>query len=157
SAVAEELRPVAEAGGWGHSFHCPDHVVPLEFDPAGPAEHRCPVDGKLWRGEDFDGGWRCALNGRIMGGIQACGSVVAAVGAGAGAAVGAEEESRFLAYPREILLDYAARYPELPDYGHWAGKGRITGQSLEEAVWAIGACRTYDAVRDQLSEHDRSM
>lgn len=148
AALEQDLRPVAEAGGWGHSFHCPEHVVPLEFDPSGPAEHRCPVDGKLWRGEDFDGGWRCALNGRIMAGIQACASVVAALGT--------EADPAHLAYPREILLDYAERYPALPEYGKWAGKGRITGQGLEEAVWAIGASRVYDAIRDQLSEADRA-
>ncbi|MFC7622580.1 heparinase II/III family protein [Microlunatus sp. GCM10028923] len=149
TALAADLRPVGEAGGWGHAFHCPDHVVPLEFDPAGPPQHRCPVDGKLWQGEDFDGGWRCALNGRIMGGIQACATVVAAVGPEAGA--------RWLAYPREILLDYAERYPDLPPSGHWAGKGKITGQGLEEAVWAIGASRCYDAIRDQLSADERTM
>ena len=148
TALAEDLRPVAEGGGWGHSFHCPDHVVPLEFDPSGPAQHRCPVDGKLWQGEDFDGGWRCALNGRIQHGIQSCGTIVAALGPEAGA--------RYLAYPREVLLDYAHRYPDLPEYGKWAGKGKITGQSLEEAVWAIGACRGYDAIRDQLSAEDRA-
>lgn len=148
TALAEDLRPVVEAGGWGHAFHCPDHVVPLEFDPSGPAQNRCPVDGKLWQGEDFDGGWRCALNGRIQHGIQSCGTIVAALGPEAGA--------RYLAYPREVLLDYASRYPSLPEYGKWAGKGKITGQSLEEAVWAIGACRAYDGIRDHLSAEDRT-
>lgn len=146
TALAADLRPVGEAGGWGHAFHCPDHVVPLEFDPSGPPQHRCPVDGKLWQGEDFDGGWRCALNGRILAGSQACATVVAAQG----------PDSAWLAYPREILLDYAERYPGLPESGHWAGKGKITGQGLEEAVWAIGACRVYDAIRDQLSAANRA-
>lgn len=146
-ALRLDLRPVDEAGGWGHAFHCPDHVVPLEFDPAGPAQHRCPVDGKLWQGEDFDSGWRCTLNALIQRGIQACATVYAAVGPGDG--------DKYLQYAREILLDYADRYPGMPEYGRWVGKGRITGQSLEEAVWANGACRAYDVIRNALSDDDQ--
>jgi hypothetical protein len=143
TALAQRLRPVGLAAGWGHGYYCPDHVVPLDFDPDAPTVHRCPVDGVVWEGPVFDGGWRCALNSRILDGIEAAGSVWQATG-----------DTRYRDHVVDILLDYADRYPGLPPYGHHVGKGRVTGQSLEEAVWGIGIARAFDRVRDSLDPGD---
>ena len=145
AAIDLDLRPVAEAGGWGHAFFCPDHVEPLEFEPTRPAAHRCPVDGRLWEGEDFDGGWVCTLNGRIMAGLQA-GSLLWRL----------DGDTRARDYVHQVVLRYAELYRELPPYGRWAGKGRITGQSLEEAVWALGIIDVIDRMGDAFDEDERA-
>src|SRR5699024_9289945 len=145
AAVEPDLRPVAEAGGWGHAFYCPDHVTPLEFEPSRPAAHRCPVDGRLWEGEDFDGGWVCTLNGRIMGGLQA-GSLLWRL----------DGDTRHRDYVRAVVLRYAELYRGLPPAGRWAGKGRITGQSLEEAVWGLGIIDVLDRMGDAFDAGERA-
>jgi hypothetical protein len=143
TALAQGLRPVGEAAGWGHGYYCPEHVVPLDFDPGAPDVHLCPVDGVRYEGPVFDGGWRCALNSRILDGIGAAASVWQATG-----------DVCYRDHVVDILLDYADRYPGLPLYGHHVGKGRVTGQSLEEAVWGIGIARAFDGVRDSLDPGD---
>ena len=99
-AVKAGLRPADVGAGWGHAYYCPDHVVLLDFDPARPHEHRCPVDGAIWRGEAFDGGWRSVLNGHILNGLSTCALVWQATG-----------EERYRDHVAGLLLDYAGRYP----------------------------------------------
>lgn len=141
-AIDDQLWPVAESAGWGHAFFCPDHVEPLEFDPqrsqTGPPPygHRCPVDGRRWVGEDFDGGWIVTLNARIMGGIRAAALMWRLGG----------DRSR-LDWARSVILRYAEIYRDLTPSGRWLGKGKVTGQSLEEAVWAIGIIAVIDQLR----------
>lgn len=144
TAIDAGLRPAHEGAGWGHGYYCPEHVQVLEFDPARPDRHRCPVDGVDHSGAAFDAGWRCILNGRILDGI------------GAGAVVWqATGQRRYHDHVVAILLEYAAIYPTLPPNGEHVGKGRVTGQSLEEAVWGIGIARAYDDVRDSLDSAQR--
>ncbi len=143
-AVKAGLRPADVGAGWGHAYYCPDHVVLLDFDPARPHEHRCPVDGQTWRGESFDGGWRSVLNGHISNGLSTCALVWQATG-----------QERYRDHVADLLLDYAARYPKLPPHGQHVGHGRVTGQSLEEAVWGIGVAYAYDGVRESLGTADR--
>ncbi|MET9022999.1 heparinase II/III family protein [Actinopolymorpha sp. NPDC004070] len=143
-AVKAGLRPAETGAGWGHAYYCPDHVVVLDFDPVRPHGHRCPVDGATWRGESFDGGWRSVLNGHILGGLTTSALVWQATG-----------QDRYRDHVADLLLDYASRYPKLPPHGQHVGLGRVTGQSLEEAVWGIGVAYAYDGVRESLDAADR--
>jgi len=145
AALTDGLRPADRAAGWGHAYYCPEHAAPLEFDPDEPHRHRCPVDGVVHTGEDFDAGWRVMLNARLMSGMDACALAWLAT-----------DDRRYLNHVAGLLTDYADRYPTMPEYGKHVGKGRITGQSLEEAVWAIGAARAYDAVRAGLTAGQRT-
>lgn len=64
-------------------------------------------------------------------------------------------QERYRDHVADLLLDYADRYPKLPPHGQHVGHGRVTGQSLEEAVWGIGIAYAYDGVRDSLGAVDR--
>lgn len=139
AARGPDLRPADRAGGWGHAFYCPDHVVALEFDPSHPPAHRCPVDGELFQGEDVDGGWVCTLNGLLLGGIGASALIWRLTG-----------DTGHRDYATEVVARYAEIYPDLPPYGKWVGKGRVAGQSLEEATWAIGMVDVVDRLSPAL-------
>ena len=95
-------------------------------------------------GAAFDAGWRTVLNGRILGGVGACALVWRAT-----------DDVRYRDHVVDLLLAYARLYPGLPPNGVHVGKGRVTGQSLEEAVWAVGVAHAYDGVRDVLAPADR--
>src|SRR3712207_8792138 len=56
----------SEGAGWYHDYFCPDHATELEYDPARPDAHRCPVDGRVYSGEPYDGAWRSLTNHRIV-------------------------------------------------------------------------------------------
>ncbi len=143
-ALREGIDIPVEGGGWTHDYFCPDHAVRLEYDPAGPRAHRCPVDGRLFSGEPYDGAWRTLTNTRMVEGLHAAALVWLAGG-----------EERHAAHAREVLTTYAARYPGYEVHGEHAGKGRCMGQSLDEAVWSIPLARAYDAVRETLAPEGR--
>ncbi len=42
---------------WGHYFVCPDHAVILKSDYYDPYHYKCPVDGKIFTGEPYEGAW----------------------------------------------------------------------------------------------------
>jgi hypothetical protein len=140
SGLAADLRPVDRGAGWGHAYYCPDHAVPLRFDPSEPHRHVCPVDEAVYEGAAFDGGWRCMLNARILDGIRAAALAWRATG-----------DTGYRTHAVGLLLAYAELYPQLPPLGEHVGLGRVTGQSLEEAAWAIGIAQAFDDVRDSLS------
>ena len=51
--------PQTALATWSLYYYCPDHSVQLTFDIDNPYEHRCPVDGKVFTGEPYDGSWWC--------------------------------------------------------------------------------------------------
>lgn len=59
---------------------------------------------------------------------------------------------------RDILLAYAAMYPDLPEHPQKKGQspGKLFWQSLNEAVWLVYSIQGYDAVIDVLTEQDRT-
>ena len=144
-ALAETLEVPAEGAGWYHDYFCLDHATELEYDPATPHAHRCPVDGRIFSGEPYDGAWRTLTNRRLVDGLHAAALTWL---------VGGEE--RYAAHAAALLDDYAARYPCYEPHGEHAGQGRCMGQSLDEATWSIPLAWAYDAVRDTLEPARRA-
>jgi hypothetical protein len=138
-AVASPLRPPDEPGGWGHDYFCPDHGARLDFDPGGPNEHRCPVDGREFKGGGFDAAWHNLANVAIVDGFRPTAVAFLATG-----------EPRYAEHLTRTLQDYARRYPGWAPHGHWAGQGRAMGTSVEEATWAVNLVWGADAVRPAL-------
>jgi hypothetical protein len=145
-ALTELLAIPTEGGGWGHDYFCPDHAALLEYDTAQPFAHRCPIDGRIFSGEPFDGAWRSYTQSRIVDGLHALALIWLADG-----------EQRHAERAGALLLQYAANYPHYPVHGEHAGQGRCLGQSLDEAVWSIPLAQAYDAIRDTLAPADRAL
>lgn len=133
-----------EGAGWGHDYFCPDHATRLEYDPAQPRAHRCPVDGRIFAGGIYDAAWRARTNHEIVTGLRA-----AALLWRGGGDVG------YLEHAAGVLDAYAAHYPRYEVHGTHAGQGRCMGQSLDEATWAIPLAWSYDLLRDALSASQR--
>ena len=49
--------PKKAVATWGGFYYCSEHSVGLIFDIDSPKGHRCPVDGKIFTGEPYDGSW----------------------------------------------------------------------------------------------------
>lgn len=143
-ALAQGAVIPPEGAGWWHDYFCPDHATQLEYDPARPHAHRCPVDGRLFSGEPYDGAWRYLTHMRLAQGAHAAALVWLA-----------SDDAACAAHARAVLLGYAGRYAAYPPHGEHAGKGRVMGQSLDEAVWSIALAWAYDAVRDALAPEER--
>lgn len=51
-ALASTATPPDKVGQWPHWYSCPTHGVTLQT--VSPTEHRCPVDGQIFRGDPYD-------------------------------------------------------------------------------------------------------
>ncbi len=122
-----------ELAGWAHDFTCSRCAVRLPFRWDMPGPFTCTACGNVDDGPQHREAWTYFVNlGQIQAAVEAC--VFAQL----------EDAPAAIAYAREVLLGYARRYQDWPVHGSHAGKGRLQGQSLCEAVWMLPACEGFD-------------
>ena len=123
----------ARLSGYVHDFCCPSCTTRLAFDPhlafSPPNVFTCPHCGMTASGPELDEAWVYCYRYRAAVDLEAV-AVAALLG---------EEEA--YAYFARFLDFYAAHYADFPVHGSHAGKGKIMGQSLDEAVWACAVLR----------------
>jgi len=129
-------------GGHLHDYFCPHHNVLLRFDWNRPTEHYCPLCGTCLVGDKRrDWAWVNVLHARNLDYLVALTYLHLATG-----------ERRYAEYIRDMLLDYAAKYPTYFEHNTdriptALNSGRMFGQSLDEAVWASDAARAYSVAK----------
>lgn len=139
--VAERLQhdmtvPAGEAGHFHHYF-CPEHKRLLEFRWESPRAHYCAECDAELTGEKYDYAWIVFVHNHNLRYMQACRSLSVITGE-------AVHRERI----RDLLLDYAAKYPHYKHHGHdmqpdaWYG-GRMSSQTLDEGVWASEVAAAY--------------
>lgn len=138
--LRERRLPKRANGGWAHDFFCSDHAAELVFDPDQPDAIRCPVDGGIVTGERIGSAWLGRYATFLTERIRTCARHFLAAG-----------DLESAAYCVEVLREWARLYVDLPLVSYRVGAGRVFGQSLEEAMWAVGIVEVYDAVRETLS------
>lgn len=143
-AVVDRPVVVPDGGlaGWNHHFICPDHGRRLTFDWNSPHAHRCPVDGRIYRGPLLDAGWWRQVNERWAEGCVAMGLMWHLTG-----------DDRYLEQVRRVLVAYAERYPDYEIHGGipFNGPGKANVQTLCEATWLLSLAWAYDLVSASLS------
>lgn len=121
--------------GWGHNFSCPKCSAHFHFTLEKPETFTCPHCGTVASGTDLDEAWVYYYR------IESAGDLTSA----ALLALLGDEKAK--AYIIRYVDFYAEHYAEFPVHGRWAGKGKITGQMLDEAVWALAVLRALMAGR----------
>ncbi len=133
-AWLEDPLPFPEVlTGYFHDYFCPEHATQLVFDPRSPHRHLCPVDSQVFTGEKYDEAWAFVVHFKAQRALENLALAYALTGKTAYAEAA-------LAWLRRVR----AVYPSLPPHGRHAGQGKLMGQSLDEAVWAVSATRAYD-------------
>jgi hypothetical protein len=134
---ARGLDVPALGGIYTQKYICPIHGKYLRFDPDQPHKHFCDLCNKYYESAELDGCWRefkhninfdFALNASLI--YQITG------------------DSSYASWARQTLLYYADNYKKYPPHGGPAGLGRLTSQSLDEAVLLINAAAAYDLIAD---------
>ncbi len=135
--MASFADDASRPSGWAHNFCCPACAAQLTFDPhlafSPPNTFVCPRCGAQATGQDLDEAWTYYYRNRSAADLEAV-AVCALLG---------EEEA--YAYLARYLDFYASHYAEFPVHGRWAGKGKLAGQGLDEAVWAVAVLRAVNA------------
>ncbi|MCQ1061093.1 heparinase II/III family protein [Photobacterium sp. ZSDE20] len=140
------LVPEDGRATWNLYYFCPEHGVRLTWDRDKPLSHICPVDGKEFTGEPYDGAWWRWLNGLNA---KACYDL--------GLLWQITEEPIYLEKVREILLAYATYYPDYEVHGGipYNGPGKANAQTLCEANCHIDLARGYDFIKQALTEQEQ--
>ncbi|GAB7220380.1 heparinase II/III domain-containing protein [Vibrio comitans] len=140
------LVPVDGRATWNLYYFCPEHGVRLTWDRDKPESHGCPVDGKEFTGEPYDGAWWRWLNGLNA---KACYDL--------GLLWHLTDESIYLEKVREILLAYATYYPDYEVHGGipYNGPGKANAQTLCEANCHIDLARGYDFIKSALTAEEQ--
>ena len=140
---------ISRVAGWGHNFVCPDCASQLVFDPAMPFPPEkpfvCPHCGREATGRDLDEAW-------VYYHRYHYGSSLSAIALSA--LLWNDNALEFLI---SYIDFYADRYEAFPVHGDHAGKGKIMGQSLDEAVWGIQLLRAMKIVEDRLPAEKKAV
>lgn len=142
---SDTLVPPDNRATWNLYYFCPEHGVRLTWDRNKPEEHCCPVDGKVFTGEPYDGAWWRWLNGLNAKACNQLGLLWHLTG-----------ESQYLDKVRDILLQYSKYYPDYEPHGGipYNGPGKANAQTLCEANCHLDFALGYDFVREALNEED---
>lgn len=143
-AETAELRSaplaVQETGRatWGHYYACPDHGVRLVHELARPDSYECPVDGKRWTGEPYEGAWWRLANGKNADGARDLAYLWLLTG-----------EASYRELALRILTAYAERYPSYEVHGNIPhnGPGRANCQTLCEGMFIRSLAQAWDLLR----------
>ena len=140
--------PETAIATWGGFFACPTHSVNLTFDISNPDFYCCPVDGERFSGPPYEGAWWRLVNGANE---EACHF--------AALRYMLLNDPEDLALARNILVDYAKRYPSYEIHGDipYNKPGKANAQVLCDAQWIKHLASGYDIIRDQLSAEDRQL
>ncbi|WP_153448870.1 heparinase II/III domain-containing protein [Vibrio algicola] len=144
---SDTLVPPDARATWNLYYFCPDHSVRLDWQRDKSTEHCCPVDGKVFTGEPYDGAWWRGLNGLNAKACNELGLLWHLTG-----------EDHYFDKVREILLGYATYYPDYEEHGGipYNGPGKANAQTLCEANCNLDFARGYDFIRDGLNSEDRT-
>lgn len=136
-------------GGHLHDYFCPRHNVMLAFDWDRPAAHYCSLCGDCITGDKRrDWAWVNVLHARNLDYLVCATYLYLATG-----------ERKYAEYIRDMLLDYASKYPTYFEHNSdrratALNSGRMFGQSLDEAVWASDAARAYAVARPVMTDRE---
>ncbi|MDB1125377.1 heparinase II/III domain-containing protein [Vibrio algarum] len=132
---------------WNLYYYCDEHGVRLEWDRHNSKEHCCPIDGKVFTGEPYDGAWWRWLNTLNS---RACYQL--------GLLWQLTQERHYFEKVRTILLQYAHYYPDYEVHGGipYNGPGKANAQTLCEANCHLDFARGYDFISDDLDAADKT-
>jgi hypothetical protein len=157
ASLKQKIELPPRGSSWQHWYVCPVHSTKLiPGKKIGPWqwEHICEFGHEVYRGDpsrpdrDFDG---CVIDSVHHGYAKQVQS--------AGILYQMTHDSRYAQRGREILLAYAERYLTYPLHNTGRGEkamgGRLSPQTLDEAIWLIWATQGADLLWDTLSDSDR--
>lgn len=140
--------PDAGVGNWFMYYVCPDCCEKLTFDRLSPHSHRCPVCGKSYTGEPYDGSWWGIVNQENADAAWKLALLWLLTG-----------ERSYAEKAQKLLLAYAEKYPNYAVHGDipYNGPGRANAQTLDEARFLRGLARGADLLDDFLSDGQKQI
>lgn len=138
--------PKTGIGNWTLYYYCPECSVQLVFDMDRQKEHRCPVCGKVFCGEPYDGAWWGFMHMENYDGAFRLGICYLLTG-----------EAAYGRKAVEIMKEYARYYMDYEVHGDipYNGPGKACAQTLDEAVLLRTFAMTCDLTADLMEEQEK--
>lgn len=131
-------------GGYCHDYTCPQHGEFLEFEQG---EHRCPVDGRAFRGSIYDAAQRWYVNRELSEGALRL-AVLHCI----------NPTTATLRAARRILVGYSERYAAYAAHVHdEENPGVATFTTLDESVWVIPLAWAFTLLAEHLTPSERAV
>jgi len=126
------------------NYDCVKHNVQLKFEEHSPFEHRCPVDGEVFKGEKYDAAWAGWYHGTLSRKLVEMGTIYQISG-----------DERYAVAVRDVLTRFAETYSQYPNRNNILGPARIFFGTLGESVFGAHVALGYDLVYESLCFSDR--
>ena len=138
--------PVGTKSTWVMFYECPKDSAKLMYDYAKENEHACPVCGAVYSGEPYAGAWWRYTVEKVIDHGYLCALIWMATG-----------ERQYFQAAREILLGFADNYAGYELHGGipYNNPGRISSQTLCEAMALRSLCLSYDILKKALCEKEQ--
>lgn len=138
--------PETGIGNWTLYYYCPECSVQLVFDPDQEKDHQCPVCGRVFRGEPYDGAWWGFMHMENYNAAYRLGVLYLLTG-----------EPAYGRRAVEILKEYARYYEGYEVHGDipYNGPGKACAQTLDEAVLLRTLATACDLTEDLMEERER--
>ncbi len=133
-----------EGGGYTHYYVDPDTGAWLIYDPNEPYRHES-TSGAFFTGKQYDAAWRSLRHIEL-------GEAVKTLGLAYLLETDVPRKMAYAAQARQIILSYTEKYLSFPFHDRYDGVhpsgGRVSAQTLEEAIWLINIVAGYDSIYD---------
>lgn len=117
--------------GWLHNYVCPTCGEKLLYNPQSDTEYLCPVCKEYVASTPLiKEAWIYLKRFEIENMLLEAAALYAVYG-----------DPTDYDFVVRVVDFYAGHYAEFDEYGRYAGRGRIMGQSLDEAVWGVNVMR----------------
>lgn len=140
------LVPRTGIGNWSHYYFCPDCSVRLAFDRRKGRHHRCPVCGKVFSGEPYDGAWWWLVSMENYAAVHQMGLLYLATG-----------EQSYARKAIDIMTEYAKYYRDYEVHGNipYNGPGKAAAQTLDEANFLRSFAIAYDLLEEVMTQEQK--
>lgn len=148
--LAHDLTVPATEAGHFHHYFCPEHKRMLTFDIERPHEHLCDECGTYLTGERYDLAWIRMLHAQNQ--MYLLHNTFLGI---------VREDATYLERIRDMLMDYADKYPGYEIHGHnmepdaWYG-GRMLAQTLDESNWLVHAGPAFLEARSVMTDEEKA-
>jgi len=132
---------------WTHYYYCPKHSVPLEYNSHDPFHHKCPIDGEIFSGGNYDTAWWGHTTSRQGSATFSLAFAYLLSG-----------DRKFLVPLKKLFTEFAKYYKGYEVHGDipYNHPGKAFAQVLDDSAFLNYLGRAYDIISDEFTEEEQT-
>ena len=145
-AREKPIVPDKSYATWGHYYVCPRHGVKFIHKRDDSKNYVCPIDGEIYTGEPYEGGWWSGINYQNAGNCSALAASYICTG-----------NAEHLSAVKYLLLGYAKNFKNYEVHGDipYNKPGIMNSQVLDDSAQMYEYATSYSLVKDCFTEEER--